>query len=159
MRCFLRLWMRLVLCLPLALMACGGGTSNSTPPPPTSPSQNPTSPPAGDITAINHIIILLQENRSMDHYFGHLPDYWKAHGFPQATNGTTFEGEPSDASNVDPNGATVIAYNIQSACIENPSPSWDESHVDRNRFDPTSMSNAPMDGFVHTAAGDARWIR
>ena len=136
-------------------MACGGGTNNSTPPPPTSPSENPTSPPPGDITSINHIIILLQENRTMDHYFGHLPDYWKAHGFPQATNGTTFEGEPPDASNVDPNGATVTAYNIQSACTENPSPSWDESHVDRNRFDPTSAPNAPMDGFVHTAAGDA----
>src|SRR5439155_25644512 len=61
-----------------------------------------------------------------DHYFGHLPDYWKAHGFPQATNGTTFEGEPSDASNVDSNGATVTAYNLQSACTENPSPSWNE---------------------------------
>ncbi|MGE5726155.1 MAG: InlB B-repeat-containing protein, partial [Acidobacteriota bacterium] len=29
----------------------------------------------GDISLINHIVILLQENRSFDHYFGHLPDY------------------------------------------------------------------------------------
>ena len=233
MRRFLRLWVPLVLSLPLALTDCGGGTNNSTPPPPPPPpppaqqaqltvtvtgsgtvtsspagincpgtctakfnsgttvtltatatsgfnfagfgggcsgttctltlssSQsvtaifNPTSPSAGDITAINHIIILLQENRTMDHYFGHLPDYWKAHGFPQATNGTTFEGEPSDASDVDSNGATVTAYNLQSACTENPSPSWNESHVDRNRYDPTNSNLAPMDGFVHTAAGDA----
>jgi len=61
-------------------------------------------PPPQDITAINHIIVLLQENRSFDHYFGHLPDFWQAHGFPQATNGTTFDGEPTNASNIDPNG-------------------------------------------------------
>jgi phospholipase C len=108
-----------------------------------------------DISSINHIIVMLQENRSFDHYFGHLPDYWQAHGFPQATNGTTFEGEPLGASNLDPQGDTVTAYNLQSACTENPSPSWNESHVDRNRYDPTNSNLAPMDGFVHTAAGDA----
>ncbi|HLK32110.1 MAG TPA: alkaline phosphatase family protein [Terriglobales bacterium] len=110
---------------------------------------------AHDITAINHIIVLLQENRSLDHYFGHLADYWKAHGFPQATNGTTFDGEPSDASNMDDSGATVSAYNLGSACTENPSPSWNEDHVDRNRNDPTNADTATLDGFVHTAGKDA----
>jgi phospholipase C len=111
--------------------------------------------PQQGITAINHIIVLLQENRSLDHYFAHLPDYWQAHGFPQATNGTTFESEPSNVSNLDPNGNAIAPYNLQSACTENPSPSWNESHVDRNRFDPTNSNVALMDGFVHTAAGDA----
>ncbi len=112
-------------------------------------------PPPQDITAINHIIVLLQENRSFDHYFGHLPDFWQAHGFPQATNGTTFDGEPTNASNIDPNGDTITAYNLQSGCTENPSPSWNESHSDRNRFNPTDSNLATMDGFVHTAAKDA----
>ncbi len=112
-------------------------------------------PPPQDITAINHIIVLLQENRSFDHYFGHLADYWQAHGFPQATNGTTFDGEPTNASNIDPNGDTISAFNVQSACTENPSPSWNESHSDRNRFDPTDSNVALMDGFVHTAGKDA----
>jgi phospholipase C len=107
-----------------------------------------------NINAINHIIVILQENRSFDHYFGHLMDYWKAHNYPQATNGTTFDGEPANASNVDPQGNTVTAFNLQSGCNENPSPSWNESHVDRNLTNPVS-SNATMDGFVHTAAGDA----
>ncbi|MBV9180910.1 MAG: hypothetical protein JO356_06325, partial [Acidobacteria bacterium] len=84
-----------------------------------------------NITSIQHVIVMLQENRSFDHYFGHLPAYWQAHGFPQASNGTTLDGEPSTASNVDPKGSTVNAYNIQSACTENPSPSSNESHVDR----------------------------
>ena len=110
---------------------------------------------AHDITAIKHIIIVTQENRSVDHYFGHLSDYWQAHGFPQATNGTTFEGEPANASNPDPNGAAVNAYNLQTGCTENPSPSWRESHRDRNLSNPTDSNNATMDGFVVTAAGDA----
>jgi len=111
------------------------------------------------IDAINHIIVMLQENRSFDHYFGHLPDYWKAHGYPQASNGTTFDGEPATASNPDPTGAIVNAYNLQSACTENPSPSWNESHVDRNLSNPTDANNATMDGFVHTGAGDASVTR
>ena len=108
-----------------------------------------------DVSSINHIIVMLQENRSFDHYFGHLPDYWQKNGFPQATNGTTFDGEPSDAANPDDNGATISAYNLTTACTENPSPSWDEAHVDRNRNDSTNANNAPMDGFVHTAGKDA----
>jgi hypothetical protein len=38
----------------------------STPPPPTATLEN----------SVNHIIFMLQENRSFDHYFGHLPDRW-----------------------------------------------------------------------------------
>jgi len=98
---------------------------------------------------------MLQENRSFDHYFGHLPDYWQKNGFPQATNGTTFDGEPASASNTDDKGAPLDAYKLATACTENPSPSWDEDHVDRNRNDSTNANNAPMDGFVHTAGKDA----
>jgi phospholipase C len=111
---------------------------------------------AHDITAINHIIVVTQENRSFDHYFGHLPDYWQAHNFPQATNGTTFEGEPATASNLDHTGTAVNAYNLQTGCTENPSPSWAESHRDRNRWNPTNSNTATMDGFVVTAADDAQ---
>jgi len=28
-----------------------------------------------DVTVFNHIIIMVQENRSFDHYFGHLAQY------------------------------------------------------------------------------------
>ncbi|HVH85617.1 MAG TPA: alkaline phosphatase family protein [Terriglobales bacterium] len=45
----------------------GGGGGGGNPPP------GPT-----DITAINHIIFMFQENRSFDHYFGHLNTYRKA---------------------------------------------------------------------------------
>ncbi|HEU5335739.1 MAG TPA: alkaline phosphatase family protein [Terriglobales bacterium] len=109
-----------------------------------------------DLRAINHIIVMLQENRSFDHYFGHLPDYWKAHNFPQASNGTTFDGESASASNTDDMGAPVSAFNLGTACTENPSPSWNESHVDRNRYNPTDANTALMDGFVHTGGKQAQ---
>jgi len=40
-------------------------------------------------------------------------------------------------------------------CVENPSPSWNEDHVDWNRVDPVSPT-AKLDGYVWTAAHDAR---
>lgn len=109
-----------------------------------------------DITAINHIIVITQENRSFDHYFGHLMDYWQNNGYPQATNGTTFDGEPANAANPDYSLNPTPAFNLQSACNESPSPSWNESHADRNLSNPTDPSNATMDGFAHTAGGDAQ---
>jgi phospholipase C len=44
-----------------------------------------------------------------------------------------------------------------SMCEENPSPSWNESHVDWNLNDPLS-STATLDGFVWTSAHDARTL-
>jgi phospholipase C len=42
-------------------------------------------------------------------------------------------------------------------CIENPSPSWDESHVDFNLGQPSS-GTPTLDGFVNSAATDARTL-
>ncbi len=130
------------------------------------------SSPGGDITSINHIIIMSQENRSFDHYFGHLMDYWVKNNYPQATNGTTLDGEPStnpvpgsctgaaDFCNVGNPPASGLAsailpiYHARSMCIENPSPSWDESHTDFNWHANWSGSIPPAylgDGFAHTA--------
>jgi len=39
-------------------------------------------PTADGIQAINHIIVMVQENRSFDSYLGQLPAYWKANGYP-----------------------------------------------------------------------------
>jgi phospholipase C len=102
-----------------------------------------------NISLINHIVILLQENRSFDHYFGHLADYWAAHGYAAEQ----FDGEPADASNPGTDGSTVSAYHLTTTCVENPSPSWNESHADWNHEDPTS-STALLDGFVRTAASE-----
>src|SRR5438477_3689729 len=90
--------------------------------------------------SVNHIVFMLQENRSFDHYLGHLPTYWNAHPdqFPQATNGTTFDAELADASNPANDGSTVTASHLTTVCLENPSPSWNESHIDWNLHNPYS---------------------
>ncbi|MGH9530109.1 MAG: alkaline phosphatase family protein, partial [Terriglobales bacterium] len=46
---------------------------------------------------------------------------------------------------------------LQTMCVENPSPSWNESHVDWNFNDPTGATlNPTLDGFVWTTGHDSR---
>lgn len=137
-------------------VSAGGPTATPTPTPGSVPSPTPVSTSATLQNSVNHIIILAQENRSFDHYFGHLMQYWQKNGYPQATNGTTLDGMPDTASNVgDPPAGggpapTITAFALNTMCVENPSPSWNESHVDFNEHD--SLSTVFMgDGFARTA--------
>ena len=130
--------------LMLALCGCQGLSSG-----PTAPS-NPTGSNSG-INSINHIIVMVQENRSFDNYFGQLPAYWAANGFPAQQ----LDGMPANASNPGYKGAPAIpAFHVATECIELLSPSWNESHLDWNLEDPSS-STARMDGFVYNAANFA----
>src|ERR1700730_1605537 len=49
----------------------------------------PSNPPVG-ITKLNHIIFRAQENRSLDHYFGELRQYWADNGYADRS----FDGLP-----------------------------------------------------------------
>ena len=133
----------------LSLSGCGGvsgGSSASNPSPSASPSPTPAVATATLDNSVNHIIILAQENRSFDHYLGHLMQYWQKNGYPQATNGTTLDGLPDTASNVgDPPAGggpapTITTFALNTMCVENPSPSWNESHVDFNKHDSLSTT-------------------
>src|SRR5713226_6679157 len=104
--------------------------------------------PNNGIQSINHIVFMAQENRSFVTYFGQLPAYWQANGIPAQT----FDGLPVGASNPSFDGTTTVpAFHLATECIENLSPSWNESHVDWNRNDPTSTT-ATLDGYVYNAA-------
>lgn len=112
-----------------------------------------TNPPGSSsgINSINHIVVMVQENRSFDTYFGQLPAYWAANGFPAQQ----LDAMPANASNPGYNGEpSVPAFHLATECIELLSPSWDESHLDWNLEDPNS-STAKMDGFVYNAANFA----
>jgi phospholipase C len=128
----------------IALMtACGGGSMTA------GGGGNPTQPPQPNVglnSAVNHIIFMAQENRSFDHYFGKLPDYWQANGFASVQ----FDGLPATASNPSDSGGTVSAYHLRTVCVQNQSPGWNESHVDRDLENPPG-ADATMDGFVHSA--------
>jgi phospholipase C len=124
-------------------LQAGNGGGNNPPPPP---------PPAANLQSINHIVFMLQENRSFDSYFGKLPDYWQANGFPSQQ----FEGLPATASNPSFDGlSTINSFHLKTMCFSDLSPSWNESHVDWNRQSPTDPTPT-LDGFAFNAAKFAR---
>ena len=136
--------------------------------------------PGGTLQSLNHIIIMAQENRSLDHYFGYMRAYWAAHGIadqsfdglPQfnPTSGTAPLQGPAptnpgcDPSN--PNGADVCtpdannpitSFHMPSVCTEELSPFWNESHTDWNAaFSYPNTVSSLLNGFVESAGNDAR---
>jgi phospholipase C len=137
-------------------------------------------PATGTLQSVNHIIIFAQENRSFDHYFGAMRGYWAANGFPDqsfdglpqfnpATGFAPLQGpapaipgcdptQPFPASDVCvPDSSTLVSsFHFASECQEEQSPFWNESHVDWDYNDPEGNSPAAMNGFVISAANDAR---
>ena len=130
------------------------------------------------LSVLNHIIFMAQENRGMDHYFGALRQYWKNKGFadrsfdglpqfnptsglaplygPPPTNpGCDPAFPPPSDCIIDSSSPQVASYHLITQCIENPSPSWNESHQDWNLNDPYSAT-ATLDGFVWTTGHDSR---
>ncbi len=132
-----------------------------------------------NLQSINHIIFMAQENRGFDHYFGAMRQYWAANsipdqsfdGLPQfnpASGAAPLQGPVPTNPGCDPrfpfppNDCTiggespkVASFSMVSMCVENPSPSWNEDHVDWNLSNPLSAT-ASLNGFVWTAAHDAR---
>jgi len=89
----------------------------------------PPGTPHGAQIPINRIVVLMQENRSYDHYIGRLrkPDV---------------EREPRDASNPDPTtGAPIRAFHQKATCeVADLAHSWNASHREWN--------GGAMDGFT-----------
>jgi len=135
----------ILLCAIALLTGCSSvGTSSSTPDP---------VPPTGDITKVNHIIYMLQENRSFDNYFGQLNAYRQSQGVT-----TTVDATPANASQLSYDGTTTFTpFHMNSMCVEDMSPYWNESHNAWNHSDHTSPVPA-LDGFAHAAGGDSRVV-
>jgi phospholipase C len=115
-------------------------------------------PTRSGLNAINHIVVMMQENRSFDSYFGHLNDYRLSVGLPQ-----DIDGIPPGASNPLYRGAgTVPSFHLSTVCTEDLSPAWNQGHLDWNVGDPTS-SIGLLNGFVITAGSisfiDSKGIR
>jgi phospholipase C len=149
-----------LLGIAVSLVGCRGLTGNGD----------------GTLQSVNHIIFMAQENRGFDHYFGAMQAYWAANGYPAqpfdglpqfnptAGAAPTNPGcdpsfpYPPDDCKTDGNSPAVASFHMISQCIENPSPSWNESHVDWDLSDPVSAT--PMlNGYVWTAAHDARTMQ
>jgi len=130
------------------------------------------------VNVLNHIIFMVQENRSLDHYLGYLRQYWKNNKFsdasfdglpqfnptsgiaplygPPPTNpGCDPAYPPPDDCTEDSASPNITSYQLITQCIENPSPSWNESHQDWNLTEPISTTPL-LNGYVYTGAHDAR---
>ena len=118
------------------------------------------------LQSINHIIFMLQENRSFDHYFGALRAYWAANGYSeQPFDGLPqFNSPPGPAPKnpgcdpayttrcvIDTQSPEIVSYHYVTQCLETPTPFWNDSHYDLNRAYPVS-GIAKLDGFVWNAS-------
>jgi len=133
-------------CAVAALGACGLITRG--------PGVSPAGATDAAASSINHVVIMVQENRSFDSYFAKLNDFRVANGWGQSND---VDVEAPDASNPADDGTLIHAFHLQTGCIDNLSPDWLESHADVNRFDPATTTDILMDGYVHTAAGLAQF--
>jgi len=108
---------------------CGGGGNSSSS---SSSSDQPV--PA----SVNHIVVMMQENRSYDSYFGRLGQYKRDHGIPGDV-----EDLPLNVTLFARSGAPVQPFHFRTVCHENISPSWNQSHF--------YWDGGKMDLFMHTA--------
>jgi phospholipase C len=131
-----------------------------------------------NVNVLAHIVFFAQENRSLDNWLGALRQYWAANGIPDQSfdglpqfNPTTGEAPlysaPPTNPGCNPNdpmpddcvldtSVKIASFHMKTVCDENTSPSWNEAHVDWNYGDQVGKYAAQNNGFVHTAAGDAR---
>lgn len=102
--------------------------------------------PANTPHQVNHIIFMMQENRSFDAYFGKLNDY-RASAFAQPRNVDDLE---TTFSNTADSGVVVNSFHLTTSCIFDGTAAWDETWGAMNAF---NAPNGPLllDGFVHTA--------
>lgn len=113
----------------LALQGCGGSSLGAP----------PASSACSKVTDIEHVIILIQENRSFDHYFGSYPG---VRGFSDQ-NAAFQQADPANTAN-SPIGALLpfhldtVATNA--ACTPDITHDWVPQHQ--------SWNNGAMNGFV-----------
>jgi phospholipase C len=110
----------------------------------------------GTPNLINHVIFMLQENRSFDTYFGMLNPYRKAKGWNVGDDGNTYNVDGIDdklatTSNEDDEGTPFSLFHTASSCLDDMSSAWLESYGDISRYDFSTTRGIYMDGFVHTA--------
>lgn len=90
--------------------------------------------PLGDDIPIDHIVVLMFENRSFDHLFQKLPEF----GQPDA------EVAPSTYTNVGVDGNPVSPHHLDEYCFSDTNHEWDGSHEEYNdgKNDGFALANA-----------------
>ena len=144
---------------------CSSGTTTVTPTKSTTYTATATDPNGITTTSkavvtisgalqqsINHIIWLVQENRSFDSYFGKLGIYRANH--VQGAKSTDVNGIDDDLNPAftlsDLNNNPVHPFHYQTECTDNLTPSWNESHFDVAPPSNGTNQQGKMDNFMKT---------
>jgi phospholipase C len=117
--------------------------------------------PPGSVQSIDHVVLMLQENRSFDTYFGMLNPYRVANGWTTGSDGNTYTVDGIDdkltkISNQSDEGTSYSPFKFTSTCIDDETSSWLESYGDVSRYDFSTARSIVMDGFVHTSENYAK---
>jgi len=112
-------------------------------------------------SSVDHVIFMLQENRSFDTYFGMLNSYRQANQWNVGDDGNTYNVDGIDDKltkfvNEDDEGQSFGLFKLNSTCVDDMTSAWLESYGDVNRYDFGVNRPILMDGFVHTAEGFAK---
>jgi phospholipase C len=129
-----------------------GGAPGSTggPGPTGAPGTGSPGSNTNGIQAVNHVVYMIMENRSFDHYFAKMNEYRAAHGIP----GTIDELPAGETNPRVPDYKPVGSFHLDTMCIENTSAAWYVSHQNFNLFN-LSSDTPTMDGFVWGASAAA----
>jgi phospholipase C len=92
--------------------------------------------PLDQAIPVSNIVVLMQENRSFDSYFGHLNQY---------ANRTDIESAPDNTTNPDQDGGTHPYQHASHLCFGDTDHSWRGSHLE--------WDNGKNDGFYETNNG------
>jgi len=116
---------------------------------------------AASLQSIQHVIFMLQENRSFDTYFGLLNPYRASNNYQTGDDGNTYmvdgiDDKLSRFSNEDDEGQSFMLFKTKSSCLDDMTSAWLESYGDVNRYDFTLNRHILMDGFVHVAENYAK---
>ncbi|HEU4528437.1 MAG TPA: alkaline phosphatase family protein [Actinomycetota bacterium] len=143
-----------VAMLALAIAAAGcsdpaaiGATTPTPEPASPSPTTSPMAAPAGTLTKleqarlhVEHLIFIVQENRSFDHYFGTYPG---AKGIPMTAAGKPKPCIPDPAL-----GRCVRPYRSRNQ--------WQKGGPHSQRYSEMDVNGGRMDGFVQAAVAAGR---
>jgi phospholipase C len=118
-----------------------------------------------DSHVIKHIILMAQENRSFDHYFGMLNAYRIAQGLPADVDDLAAATGGAASGTITPDcihwiacnpafttSAPLPSFHYTTVSMNDLSPSWNETHVDFDREADLSLT-PKNDGFAWTAGG------
>jgi phospholipase C len=133
-----------------------GGTTGGTG---SGGSGGTTTPTPGTVQAVNHVIFMLNENRTFDTYFGMLNPYRLANNFNVGDDGITYNVDGIDDKLTtftnQYNGKTFLPFKMTTACVDDMSSDWPASFEDVSNSFSTSRK-ITMKYFVQEAANYAK---